>query len=356
MPCFEDFNAENKLRIPLSAYAAQIIDNDCLSFSQKKTTLINSVILNYYQHANCSISLRLRDFRNELKECIPGKKMNDEIIDRLIEGHAKRLTTIYTQRKPADVNWQITLNKRVKEFLTQDSYTCEERYYGQRPGRYVRSLIEEYAQLPYYRREEIVYKDLLDTIHACIKGHYILNLRNVKGSHISVRPYSIETDPLSMYHYLIGYSVPHTDLVDGTEVKYPPQILSIRISRLIYAEIQFSQSGTITEQEVQQIKKELSQKSVQFVSGKSSAIKIRLTDAGIKKYGAQLHLRPIVIGKDPSDEHIYHFECTEAQILYYFFSFGKDAVVLEPLSLADKFSGDYKEALLQYTKHKGATS
>ena len=242
MPCFEDFNTENKLRIPLSAYAAQIIDNDCLAFSQKKTTLINALILNYYQNADCSISLRLRDFRSELKDCFPEKKANEDIIERLVEGRAKKLSAFYSQKKPADMNWQITLNKKVKEFLTQDTYTCEERYYGQRPGRYVRSIIEEYAQLPYYRREEIVYKELLDTINAGIKGHYILNLKNVKGSHISIRAYSIETDPLSMYHYLVGYSVPHTDLADESEPKYPAQVLSIRISRLVSAEIQFLQS------------------------------------------------------------------------------------------------------------------
>ena len=348
MPCFEDFNTENKLRIPLSAYAAQIIDNDCLAFSQKKTTLINAVILNYYQNADCSISLRLRDFRAELKDCFPEKKANEDIIERLVEGRAKKLSAFYSQKKPADMNWQITLNKKVKEFLTQDTYTCEERYYGQRPGRYVRSIIEEYAQLPYYRREEIVYKELLDTINAGIKGHYILNLKNVKGSHISIRPYSIETDPLSMYHYLVGYSVPHTDLADESEPKYPAQVLSIRISRLVSAEIQFLQSGKISDQEARQIQRGLQQKSVQFVSGRSSTIKVRLTDAGIKKYEAQLHLRPNTIGRDPADDHIYLFECTEAQILYYFFSFGKDVMVLEPQSLAEKFTADYKEALQQY--------
>ena len=348
MPCFKDFNTENKLRIPLSAYAAQIIDNDCLAFSQKKTTLINAVILNYYQNANCSISLRLRDFRSELKDCFPEKIANEDIIERLVEGRAKKLSAFYTQKKPADVNWQITLNKKVKEFLTQDTYTCEERYYGQRPGRYIRSIIEEYAQLPYYRREEVVYKELIDTINAGIKEHYILNLKNVKGSHISIRPYSIETDPLSMYHYLVGYSVPHTDLADESETKYPAQVLSIRISRLVSAEIQYLQSGKINNSEARQIKQELQQKSVQFVSGKSSAIKVCLTDAGIKKYEAQLHLRPHTIGRDPADDHIYLFECTDAQILYYFFSFGKDAMVLEPQLLAEKFSSDYREALRQY--------
>ena len=348
MPCFKEFNTENKLRIPLSAYAAQIIDNDCLAFSKKRTTLINLIIMNFYQYADCSISLRLRDFRNELEACISNKKQNKDIINRFVDGRAKALSALYAKKKPIDVNWQITLNKRVKEFLTQDTYTCEERYYGQRPGRYVRSLIEEYATLPYHQREEIVCKELFDAISIGIKGHYILNLTNIKGSHFSIRPYIIETDPLSMYHYLIGYSVPTTNSSEKNVIENPAQVISVRISRLVNVEIQFFQSGAITEQEKLQIKKELKEKSVQFVSGKSSTIKVRLTEEGIKKYDTQLHLRPIPIGKDPTDDHIYLFECTEAQILYYFFSFGKDAKILEPSSLAEKFLLNYQRAVQQY--------
>ncbi|MBQ2196131.1 MAG: AAA family ATPase, partial [Prevotella sp.] len=38
----------------------------------------------------------------------------------------------------------------------------EEQFYGDKPGRYVRALIEEYAQLPFHRREEIVFKGISD--------------------------------------------------------------------------------------------------------------------------------------------------------------------------------------------------
>ena len=348
MPCFNDFNVENKLRIPLSAYAAQVIENDCQAFSQKKTTLINLVIMNYYQRANCTISLRLRDFQNELTACLNYKKQGEDMINKFVEGRAKKLTGLYAKKRPSDVNLQIRLNNSVKKLLTCDAYTYEERYYGQHPGRYVRSLIEEYAQLPYHQREEIIYKEILDTIATGIKGKYILNLTNEKGSQISIRPYSIETDPLSTFHYLIGYRVPRTVWSKNISVKNPDKLLSIRISRLVNVEIQYLQSVPITTLEEMQIKNELKEKSVQFLSGDNSVIRVLLTDAGIKKYSSQIHLRPNATGKDPHNDHIYIFECTEAQIFYYFFSFGKEAIILEPQSLVKKFSNGYKEALLQY--------
>ena len=351
MPQFRDFNTENKLRIPLSSYAAQTIENDCLNFAQKKTTLINSIILNHYQAAECSISLRLREYREELTEQLGTykAKQNEAIIKSILDGRAKILTEKYARRFPADVNWQITLNKRAKAFLTTDTYVREELYYGNKPGHYVRALLEDYAQLPYHRREEIVFKQLIDIINTGIRDHLVLNLTTARGSHLSVKPYKIATDPMSMYHYLVGYNIEAIDSRNDTgNTFYYPPVISIRISRLVDAEIQYYQSGAITLQEEQQIKKEIEEKTVQFVSGKSSLISVWLSDRGISNYESQLHLRPAMIGKDPSDDHICMFECTEAQILYYFLRFGKDAKILSPNALAEKFRQSYEEALENY--------
>lgn len=349
MSQFEGFNAENKLRIPLSAYAAQIIDTDCMNFSKKKATLINTVILNYYQKADCSISLRLIDYKEELSQSFSATelKRNEEIINKLLLRKAKVLKEKYAHRHPADVNWQITLNKKVKELLTSDQYSCEEKYYGERPGHFIRSLLEEYARLPYYLREEIVYKQIIDTITTAIDGQYALTLKNTKGIRLALKPYEISTDPLSMYHYLIGYCItPEDPLSDNSKYK-PVNVMSIRLSRLVDVELQHHQSGTITISEKNQILRELDEKGVQFVSGELTQIKVWLSDFGIKKYNSQLHLRPIGI-RDTTDDHLFYFECTEAQVLYYFIGFGKEAKILSPDNLANRFKNIYTEALNIY--------
>ena len=103
-------------------------------------------------------------------------------------------------------------------------------------------------------------------------------------------------------------------------------------------------SGKLSDKEISQIEQELSEKGVQFVSGTTAPIKIWLSDFGIKKFNTQLHLRPIGM-PDKSDEHIYNFECTETQILYYFIGFGRDVKILSPISLAEKFTKTYTEGL-----------
>lgn len=349
MSQFEGLFSENKLRIPLSAYAAQIIENDCMSFSRKKTTLINAIILNYYQIAPCSISLRMLDYKKELSGCFKKSELqhNEAIIDKILIEKSKELKEKYAKRRKADVNWQITLNKKVIELLTSDPYTQEEKYYENKPGRYIQSIIEEYAIQPFFIREEIIYKQIIDTINEAVSGKYLLKIINNNGKHISLKPYQISTDPLSMYHYIIGYSTLPESIKNSKTSRYSEGVLSIRLSRIVDVEIQHLQSGELSSNEKRQIETELSEKGVQFVSGNTSSISIWLSDYGIKKYNSQLHLRPLGY-KDENDEHIYHFECTEAQILYYFIGFGKDAKILSPASLKSNFKNIYSSALELY--------
>ena len=191
MSRFEEFNPENKLRLPLTLYAEQVLETDCENFTLKRSTLINTIILNYYQTAECSIGLRLKKYAEELRANFKQRdlKKNETAIQTILDGRKEQLIEKYTKRKPSDVNWQITLNKKVKELLTMDNSTNEEQYYGNKPSLYIRSLVEEYAQLSYFQREAIVYQNILQTIEDSIKYEYQLKLVTNRGSHLIMKPY-----------------------------------------------------------------------------------------------------------------------------------------------------------------------
>ena len=92
MSQFDCLFSENKLRIPLSAYAAQIIETDCINFSKKKTTLINIIILNYYQTAESSISLRLMDYKRELFGCFSKTELphSEQLLNKILKEKANK--------------------------------------------------------------------------------------------------------------------------------------------------------------------------------------------------------------------------------------------------------------------------
>ena len=340
MSNFTDINFEYKLRVPLSSYADGIIEHDCMSFAKKRNTLINLVVLNFYRIAECSVSLRLADYKDELKRNLPKNevKKNENLLDQIVAGRGRELKKHYAQKIQAATSKPVTLSKKVNELLTSDPESSEEKYYGNKPGLYLSALMEEYSRLPYYEREKIVFHDMLNELGTAIECNYPVKLFGSNGKTFLVKPFAIMSDPLSMYHYLIGISL---------DSKKESKTIVVRLSRITEIEIIYYQSGNITAREAESIRSEIKKKGVQFISNDESKIDVWLSVQGINKFQRQQHLRPMGTS-DKKNPHIYHFECTEIQILYYFLPFGKDAKILSPDNLSKEFKSFYAEAAKAY--------
>ncbi len=340
MSQFTNINFEYKLRVPLSAYAENIIENDCVSFSRKRNTLINLIILNFYRFAECSVSLRLNEYREELKRSIPKTelKKNKAIIDTIIKGRGRELKKKYAVKIKSETSKPVTLSKKVNELLTLDPESAEELYYNDKPSLYLTALLEEYSRLPYYKREEIVFKNIINEINTAIDCDYPIKLSNTNGRVFNVRPYSISSDPLSMYHYIVGIS---------SDNSLGSANVALRLSRIADVEIKYYQDGTITAKEEDILSNDINKKGIQFLSSEKSEIAIKFTDLGLRYYRTRQHLRPTGV-RDKKDPYLFHFECTETQILFYFLSFGKEAKVIAPEELKKKFKEFYSEGLKNY--------
>ena len=90
----------------------------------------------------------------------------------------------------------------------------------------------------------------------------------------------------------------------------------------------------------------MADKGIPFLLNDVVEIGIRLTPEGISKYNSILHLRPPYTRK--TKDGLYIFHSTEMQIEFYFLKFGKDAEVLYPQSLRNKFRLEYEKALKKY--------
>ncbi len=76
--------------------------------------------------------------------------------------------------------------------------------------------------------------------------------------------------------------------------------------------------------------------------GNESEIYVKLTKAGVNKYHRQTHLRPSLVREQ--EDGVYVFKCTTVQAEFYFFKFGKDAEILFPIDLRERFESMYKDA------------
>ena len=74
--------------------------------------------------------------------------------------------------------------------------------------------------------------------------------------------------------------------------------------------------------------------------------KLKFNSKGIEDFTRQIYMRPIRFERIEDD--VYLFKCSEVQAINYFFKFGKNIEILEPISLREKFINRYSKALQVY--------
>lgn len=236
---------------------------------------------------------------------------------------------------------KFTLNKKSYELLCNIPDNSYETEIFKSPGKYLKAIFETYARLPYLQREEIFFHEILSEIEDSIRLKRTIRI-TTGARQYEVLPYLITTDTLSAYHYLVGLSHP-VDADDSADL-----CASFRISRIRKVQMNRNDQRLLKAEEKKQLDEQISEKGVQFLLTDVTKIRIRLSDEGVRKYHSQVHLRPPY--QEKSDDNIFEFRCTSRQIEAYFFKFGKDAEILEPLDLKEKFAAEYKSAADLYEK------
>lgn len=340
----EDTAANNKQHLNLSTLAYEVISSDMFAFGEEKRSgFINRIFSHFYPDAEASIARTMNHLNGELSKLLSDVSGDDKtkkrIVDRLLSQKEDELIKKAESYDKGKL-FKFWLNKSNLEYLTEISSECSEDKYYTKRGKYIKSVIEEYARLPYVERERVYFRPFIDTIRYSIKEER--QLRIVTGSDIiySVYPYEILCDPLSTANYLVGYCRQY-DCPEGEKIP-----CSFRISALKSIKVEKSKSAFLKESDKKKLSELISIRGVQFMIGNESKIHVRFTENGINKYHRQSHLRPRLIEK--TDEKTYIFQCTAAQAEFYFFKFGKDVEILSPPDLRQKFKMMYGDAAKIY--------
>jgi len=345
---FADYGTQDyKQHLNLSQAAYDVAQNDMRTFtdSENFSGFINHVISAYADIADASISAALRraeeKYRDQFSK-VPNDKTKERMIKVLLSSCEKNLIEkAFSYQK--GVYTKFRLNKRNFDMIFESN--CQEEKYYERPGQYIKAIVEEYAERPQYQRESIFFGDTITLIQSCIQSGTLLIVKTKKGWSYEVRPFAIMTDEGSLYHYLVGYS----RLVNGEHTD--DKIASFRISQLVSVvqRPKSYRSGRITNNEQERIVQKLQAEGVQFLLGDQTQIKVRLTDVGKKMYASQLHLRPTRVKSSEGSDDIYCFNCTETQARFYFFKFGKEVEIISPQSLRETFIRQYRDAIGRYS-------
>lgn len=342
---FDKFLTEQKLQFRLSSLASEVLKDDMFTFRgliQDKipSSFLNEVFVAYYRDADASIDIRCQ----ELSRTLADEGLSEKYIRILCE-RLKGKTLDVVKKYPSESSVRIYVQDKVMNHLTGEKqlpggYPCQEETNYTRIGLYFKAVVEEYARLPYVKRESVFQREIIRAIEAVLsrptkRCAIKLHLRN--GKEHLVIPYRIMTDNQSIYQYLVALPC-----VEGA------QWMSFRISNIISVDEYETVSGFLSKDRQDKADKAVRDRGVQFLSAELANVRVRLTDNGIKKYRTQLHLRPKY--ESIEEKYVYSFQCTEAQAEFYFFKFGADAEILEPAHLAEKFRRMYQRAYQLYVK------
>lgn len=250
-------------------------------------------------------------------------------------------------------------------------------------------LIKSYSMELYWEREKIFYFDQYNIIQKVLKKDGInqseKNEQQVKLLLINaieketskiyayyVRPYTFQLDDTSLSYYLIGYAKKKSSTDNYV-------LSSFKLSRIIDCEAineYFTYSANAqnlvnlfirqygpayipkgyTDPSEPTSKEPNKTNKIQFLH-KEPLIKVVLSKDGYDLYMKRINRKRPIPFTEPKPLKSENktvaweltFNCSQEQILYYFFQFGKEAEITQPLELRETFVAKYKEALEKYT-------
>lgn len=342
---FRWYTDEQRLRINLSRKAYQTMQEDMALFHEKeRSTFINRVFRNFYEQARASSALYLsqkkQEFSRLLSEIPCDEITKSSIIDSFIKQEKERLLQdLKKQEHNKSISKTYRINNENQEILNSDE-CLEDTFYDTRIGLYLKCVIEEYTELPYFQRERVYFREFYDLVETAIQTERLLKMTLPNGVKYYVYPYKLAEDALSSRTYLTGY------LVLSSDPDKNKKIASMRLPRVKNIQI-LKQSGHLTKKNISDLENAIENRSVQFLLGEEEEIHVYLTDAGIERYYTKMSLRPLRI-EEKSTEHEFVFYCTPLQAEYFFFQFGAEAKILKPDYLRQKFSAMYEAAAKAY--------
>ena len=331
----------------LSDLAYEVIENDKSVFLEKpsRQRILNIILRNYMDSADAAIDLALERYMEHLYlqlSNIPDGDSKTNVITALTDAYRQDLLHIATSY-PKGRSFKIQLDK--ENYAAMMDWRDDNGYYENVPGRFLKAVVEEYARKPQYEREGILLRNIIEELQSCVESHQLvlITLNGPNHPRHEVRPFSICCDESRNYHYLVG-------MTRRAGTTHPERIASFRISRINTIKRLHSRSGKITSAQAQDINNKLRDVGVQFLLQDTQTITVRLTEQGKRMYDSQVHLRPVYrdYEKNSDGSWLYTFDCAQMQAEFYFFKFGADAIIEQPIELKEKLLGKYQMAIEVY--------
>lgn len=323
----------DKIKVNLSYHVYNTILQDMVRFEFFKANgdvnrneFLNCIIYNFYQS-----KLKKREqLKDELNRNAVLTDISNKNKELMINSAIKIMDDFYnedTSYRYHNHYFMIYPNKQTEDFFN-DIYQNEIKN-SVSISSFIRRLLNEYASLPQYLRENVAKRQEVIKLHtACVEKHVVYFY--VSNHEHMIAPFNLVRNREETYGYLIG--------IDLNSKKLKP--VSIKLSKIYNVTISKENFKFTKEQHEEMLK--IISSGVEFASGDIIKVKIKLTDAGVRMVEFKSHNRPNIVR---FNDDIYEVSCTLSNFMNYFISFGKEIKVLDNDDIKNRLRKFYSLAL-----------
>ena len=320
-----------KIKGTIPIKTLEILQEDGFQFDENRfQTYCTRIFLKYYEQALASISIRVNEKRNILLKNAKNLGLSSNDIKVFIDELLNQYKADLEKRKEYDsteilVTKQMDIRGNILDIITSiDSlgYDSLENP-NPTPTKYFFAVINEYANLPLVKREQIFYKDEINAFRNAIRDERWCKFK-LKGhkSFLTFSPYKISLGTNNQYTYIIG------NLDNDKKISY-------RISSIDFLTFSILESKCKrTKAEKEAFDKEIKTKSIEFISSDIIEAKVKLDNNGMKIFKKISTNRPN-FKKDKFPNNVVTFEASLTQIQFYLKYLGDTYQILEPKELKD---------------------
>lgn len=340
-----------RLRISYQAYETILQDiNEFQNIPQKEqvSSFLNRMLKNFWTEAESTIAEKKPEIFQKYLAWLSDTGHAEEIALKLTEQELKtnqeHIRQKYSQPKKASgQNFKLIMTKSTREMLEKSQ---EAELYQDNIADYLAALIQEYTVLPRKERERIFFKETYQKINHCIKEQHQAEI-TIQNKNYLIKPFLIATNGFLPYYYVVGYA-----RLKDSDLFSEEKLLSFRLQRIQNAEEKEEISYTFTNFQKSELKTLLKTPvKITYLAGKEEKILVRLTETGYRLYQhVILSGRPAYLEKAlvPDGGVQLTFNCTQEQIYQYFIKFGKDAEIISPADLRERFATIHQIAVEYY--------
>lgn len=316
---------EKKIKVQIDSFVYRTLIGDAYSFGfvksndeVNKNKFINTLILNYYDE--------YQEKQNDIYGILRKNNITNpnEIFDEI-----KRINN--SADKDFE-DFEILNFKATKE--TEYYYDLiEENLSDGVLAHYYRDMFVTYSNLRQDKREEIIFRKIVDKIKKAISQNKQIALYHKEEKDI-VRPFKLCKTKEGLFNYLL--------VMKNTS----SWVTSYKLSNIDNVFV-LRESSTFNDTELELLKTNM-KNGPQFVTQRNTLAEVILTPKGEKKFKSIYFNRPELIKKEMNH---YFFNAADFQIETYFIRFGSDAFVLHPRHVRNNIFKFFSEGCNSYKKN-----